>query len=139
MSVCIRGVDCDIRGRGPRPQNVLIYNFPYEIEHDVVKTALSYFADVEYVRFRHWTHPVDVCDGVHMVRMVRTQAIPRNLIIDGFAVKVSYVGQEPECDICGKKGHIARNCDMRGKCMGVSAAWEFSTGLPSAASSSVSS
>lgn len=27
------------------------------------------------------------------------------------------MGQEPECDICGKKGHIAKNCDMRGKCM----------------------
>ena len=65
----------------------------------------------------HWTHLVDVCDGVRTVRMVRTRAIPRNLIIDGFPVKVSYVGQEPECDICGKKGHIARSCDMRGKCM----------------------
>ena len=95
MSVCIRGVDCDIPGGGPGPQNVLIYNFPYEIEHDV-KTALSYFGDVEYVRFRHWTRLVDACDGVSTVRMVRTQAIPRNLIIDGFPVKVSYVGQEPE-------------------------------------------
>ena len=65
----------------------------------------------------HWTHLVDVCDGVRTVRMVRTRAIPRNLNIDGFPVKVSYVGQEPECDICGKKGHIARSCDMRGKCM----------------------
>jgi len=117
QSVCIRGVDCDIRGGGPRPQNVLIYNFPFEIEHDVVKTAFSFFGDVEYVRFRHWTHLVDVCDGVRTVRMVRTRAIPRNLVIDGFPVKVSYVGQEPECDICGKKGHIAKNCDMRGKCM----------------------
>ena len=117
QSVCIRGVDCDIRGGGPRPQNVLIYNFPFEIGHDVVKTALSFFGDVEYVRFRHWTHLTDVCDGVRTVRMVRTRAIPRNLIIDGFPVKVSYVGQEPECDICGKKGHIARSCDMRGKCM----------------------
>ena len=52
-SVCIRGVDCDIRGGGPRPQNVLIYNFPFEIGHDVVKAALSFFGDVEYVRFRH--------------------------------------------------------------------------------------
>lgn len=110
-SVHIRGGDCDVHGGGPRPQNVLIYNFPFEIGHDVVKTALSFFGDVEYVRFRHWTHLEDVCDGV------RTRAIPRNVIIDGFPVKVSYVGQEPECDICGKKGHIARSCDMRGKCM----------------------
>ena len=116
-SVNIRGVDCAIRGGGPRPQNVLIYNFPFEIGHDVVKAALGFFGDVEYVRFRHWTHLVDVCDGVRTVSMVRTRAIPRNVIIDGFLVKVSYVGQEPECDICGKKGHIARSCDMRGKCM----------------------
>ena len=116
-SVSIRGVDCDIRGGGPRPQNVLIYNFPFEIGHDVVKAALSFFGEVEYVQFRHWTHLVDVCDGVRTMRMVRTRAIPRNLIIDGFPVKVSYVGQEPECDICGRKGHIARSCDMRGKCM----------------------
>ena len=117
QSVCIRGVDCDIRGGGPRPQNVLIYNFPFEIGHDVVKAALRFFGDVEYIRFRHWTQLVDVCDGVRTVRMVHTRAIPRNLIIDDFLVKVSYVGQEPECDICGKKGHIARSCDMRGKCM----------------------
>ena len=116
-SVCIRGVDCDIRGGGPRPQNVRIYNFPYEIGHDVVKTALSYFGDVEYIRFRHWTHLVDICDGVRTVRMVCTRAIPSNLIIDGFPVKVLYVGQEPQCDTCGKKGHIARTCDMWGKCM----------------------
>ena len=30
-SVFIRGLDCDIHGGGPCPQNVLIYNFPYEI------------------------------------------------------------------------------------------------------------
>ena len=116
-SIHIRGVDCDVRGGGPRPQNVLIYGFPFEIGHDVVKATLSFFGEIEHVRFRHWTHLEDVCDGVRTVRMVRTRAIPRNVIIDGFPVKVSYVGQEPECDICGKKGHIARSCDMRGKCM----------------------
>ena len=134
QSVCIRGVDCDIRGGGPRPQNVLIYNFPFEIGHDVVKAALSFFGDVEYVRFRHWTYLTDVCDGVcdgvRTMRMVRTRAIPRNLIIDGFPVKVSYVGQEPECDICGKKGHIARSCDMRGKCMECKQSGHFQRNCP---------
>lgn len=51
------------------------------------------------------------------MRMVRTRAIPRYLIIDGFPMKVSYVGQKLECDICGKKGRIAKNCEMRAKCM----------------------
>ena len=116
-SILVNGVDCAIRGGGPRPQNVLIYNFPYEIDHSVVRNALSFYGEVESVRFRHWTHHAEVCDGVRTVRMVRSGAIPRNLIIDGFPVKVAYVGQELECDICGKKGHIAKNCEMRGKCM----------------------
>lgn len=79
--------------------------------------CIKFFGEVESVRFRHWTHLAEVCDGVCTVRMVRTGTIPRNLIIDGFPVKVSYVGQELECDICGKKGHIGKNCEMTGKCM----------------------
>ena len=49
--------------------------------------------------------------------MVRSKAIPRNLVIDGFPVKVSYPGQAPECDICGELGHIAKNCALCGKCL----------------------
>ena len=104
-------------GGGARPQNVLIYNFPYEIEHSVVRAVLIFSGEVVPVRFRHWPHLTEVCDGVCTVILLHTRAIPRNLIIDGFPMKVSYVGQELECDICGKKGHIAQNCKMRGKCM----------------------
>ena len=79
--------------------------------------CVKFFGEVESVRFRHWTHLAEVCDGVCTVRMVRTGTIPHNLIIDGFPCKVSYVGQELECDICGKKGHIGKNCEMTDKCM----------------------
>ena len=112
----IHDVDCAVRGGGPRPQNVLIYNFPYEVSHKVIHDCLSLYRDVESVLFRHWTH-VKVCDGVRTVRMVRSRAIPRNLVIDGFPVKVSYPGQAPECDICEELGHIAKNCALRGKCL----------------------
>ena len=112
----IKDVDCAVRGGGPRPQNVLIYNFPYEVPHAVVRDSLSHYGDVESVLFRHWTH-VHVCDGVRTVRMVRARAIPRNLNIAGFHVKVSYPGQAPECDICFELGHIAKNCPLRGKCL----------------------
>ena len=121
-SISVNGVDCEISGRGggvggARPPNDLIYNFPYEIEHSVVRAVLIFFAEVVSVRFRHCTHLTEVCDRVCTVRMVHTRAIPRNLIIDGFPMKVSYVRQELEYDICGKKGHTAKNCEMRGKCM----------------------
>ena len=40
--------------------------------------------EVVPVRFRHWPHLTEVCDGVCTVIMVHTRAIPRDLIIDGF-------------------------------------------------------
>ena len=49
--------------------------------------------------------------------MVRNQAIPRNLEVDGYHCKVSYYGQAKECDICEKSGHIAKDCPFRGKCL----------------------
>ena len=116
-SVSIEGIECSVRGGGPRPQNVLVYNFPYEIPHAVVREALSAFGKVESVHFRHWTHAWEICDGVRTVRMIRSCAISRNLVIDGFPVKVSYPGQALECDICGESGHIAKNCALRGKCL----------------------
>lgn len=116
--VSIEGIECAVRGGGgPRPQNVLVYNFPYETPHAVVREALSPFGEVESVHFRHWTHAQEICDGVRTVRMVRSRAISRNLVIDGFPVKISYPGQALECDICGESGHIAKNCSLRGKCL----------------------
>ena len=71
------------------------------------------------------------------MRMVRTRAIPRNLLIDGFPVKVSYVGQELQCDIYGKNGHSAKTCEIRGKCMECKAAGAFPAELPCPASAAL--
>ena len=57
----------------------------------------------------------EVADGVRVISMVRKQAIPRNLEVDGYHCKVSYYGQTKECDICEKTGHIAKDCPLRGK------------------------
>ena len=39
----IRDVDCAVRGGGPRPQNVLIYNFPFEVSHALIHNSLSLY------------------------------------------------------------------------------------------------
>ena len=79
--------------------------------------ALSRYGEVHDVIFRHWLHTSEVADGVRVVSMVRNQAIPRNLEVDGYHCKVSYYGQAKECDICEKTGHIAKDCPFRGKCL----------------------
>ena len=79
--------------------------------------ALNKFGEVKDVFNRCWLHLNGVADGVRVVAMVRNQAIPRNLDVEGFRVKVSYYGQAVECDICERLGHVARDCPLKGKCL----------------------
>ena len=115
----VRGgdVDCVVRGGGPHPQKVFVYGYPVEGNSNLLTDALSRYGEVHDVRFRHWFHMSEVADGVRVVSMVGNQAIPRNLEVDGYHCKVSYYGQDKECDICEKTGHIAKDCPFRGKCL----------------------
>ena len=94
-----------------------MYGYPVEGNSNLLTDALSRYGEVHDVRFRHWLHMSEVADGVRVVSMVRNQAIPRNLEVDGYHCKVSYYGQAKECDICEKTGHIAKDCPFRGKCL----------------------
>lgn len=116
-SVRVGDVDCIVRGGGPRPQKVFVYSYPVEGNSNLSTDDLSRYGEVHDVRFRHWLHMSEAADGVRVVSMVRNQAIPRNLEVDGYYCKVSYYGQAKECDICEKTGHIANNCPFRGKCL----------------------
>ena len=71
---------------------------------------------IEEVKFRHWAHMSTVGDGVHIVRMVCREAIPRHMSIGEVRVKIAYVGQQQVCDLCDAPGHIAQNCPYRNKC-----------------------
>lgn len=116
-SIVIGDVPCRVRGGGPRPQKVFVYNFPFEAKNDLLARALNKFGEVKDVFNRCWLHLSGVADGVRVVSMVRNQAIPRNLDVEGFRVKVSYYGQAVECDICERLGHVARDCPLKGKCL----------------------
>lgn len=116
-SVRVGDVDCVVRGGGPRPQKVFVYGYPVEGNSNILTDALSRYGEVHDVRFRHWLHMSEVADGVRVVSVVRNQAIPRNLEVDGYHCKVSYYGQAKECDICEKTRRIAKDCPFRGKCL----------------------
>ena len=83
-SITIDDVVCPVWGGGPRPQNIFVYNYPYEGDEPYLRTVLSEFGDVQDVRFRHWLEIPGVADGVRVVSMIRKKAIPRHLTIDGF-------------------------------------------------------
>ena len=108
---------CPVKGGGPHPQKVLVHNYPFEASTDSLSIAMRRYGEVKDISYCHWLHMHDICDGVRLVTMIRTEPIPHNLNVDGFRIKVSYYGQAVECDVCNEHGHVARNCPLRGKCL----------------------
>ena len=130
QAININGVQCAVRGGGPRAQNVLLYNYPVEGPEDPIRRALGAYGVIEEVKFRHWAHMPTVGDGVRIVRMVRREAIPRHMSIGEVRVKIAYVGQQQVCDLCDAPGHIARNCPFRNKCFQCGLEGHFSRSCP---------
>ena len=112
-SVRVADVDCVVRGGGPRPQKVFVYSYPVEGNLSFFDDTLSRYGEFHDVRVHHWLRISEVADGGRVASMVRNQAMPRNLVIDGYHCKVYYYGQA----ICEKTGHIDKDCPFNRKCL----------------------
>ena len=66
-SVSIDNVVCHVRGGGPRPENVLIFRFPFEADSAPLREELSKYGGVHDIRFRAWTHLDNVMDGARVL------------------------------------------------------------------------
>ena len=115
-SVSIDNVVCHVRGGGPRPENVLIFRFPFEADSAPLREELSKYGEVHDIRFRAWTHLDNVMDGARVVRMTRSGPIPRSIHVNDYLCKAWYRGMPITCDIC-EGSHKAQNCPFKGKCM----------------------
>ena len=102
-SIVTGDILCHVRGGGGCPQKGCVYNFPFEADNGLLARALNKFGEVT--------------DGVRIVSMIRNQAVPRNLDVEGFRIKISYYGQAVECNICEHLGHFAWDCPLKGKCL----------------------
>ena len=115
-SVSIDNVVCHVRGGGPRPENVLVFRYPFEADSAPLKEELSKYGEVHDIRFRAWTHLDNVMNGARVVRMTRSGPIPRSLHVNDHLCKAWYRGMPISCDIC-EGSHKAQNCPFKGKCM----------------------
>ena len=116
LSVTIDNVVCYVRGGGPRPENVLVFRYPFEADSAPLREELSKYGEVHDICFRARTHLDNVMDGARVVRMTRSGPIFRSLYINDHLCKAWYRGMPISCDIC-EGSHKAQNCPFKGKCM----------------------
>ena len=115
-SLSVDGVPCPVRGGGPRPENVLIFRCPFEVEHSVLKEVMSQYGTVHGIQHRSWLHLDGVMDGSRVVRMTRARGISRTILVKDHQCKVWYKGMPISCDICSGS-HKAQDCPYKGVCM----------------------
>lgn len=134
----INGILCAVLGDGPRAQNVLVYNYPVEGNEELICRKLGVCGVIKNISFCHWTHLKNVSDGVRVVQMVRSAAIPCHVPIGDFQVKIAYAGQHQVSDLCKASGHIAQARPLQGKCFLCGLEGHLSHNCPQRAAASVS-
>ena len=115
-TIFVRGVECQVTFPNPPVENVLVYHFPYEKDDRQVKEVLSRYGSIKNVAYQSWTNLEGVHTGTRIVKMDRTVAIPRSLMIGGYRCKIWYRGQAVICDVCRGAGHVAAKCPVKGNC-----------------------
>ena len=115
-TILVRGVECEVTFPAPPVENVLVYHFPYEKDDRQVKEVLSRYGSIKNVAYQSWTNLEGVHTGTRIVKMDRTDAIPRSLMIGGYRCKIWYRSQAVVCDACRGAGHVAAKCPVRGNC-----------------------
>ena len=115
-SIFVRGVECQVSFPAPPGENVLVYHYPYEKDDGQVKEALSRFGTIKNVAYQSWTNLEGVHTGTRIVKMDRTDDIPRSLMVGGYRCKIWYRSQAVICDVCRGAGHVAAKCPVKGNC-----------------------
>ena len=115
-AIAIGSVKCRVVKPGPKLETVLVFHYPFESDSSALRRVFGSFGEVHDVSMQHYPDLVSVATGTRIVRMVRKAPIPRSVEVDDFRVKVWYRGQPVECDVCGKSGHVSRDCPLKGKC-----------------------
>ena len=112
----VDNVQCAIRGGGPRPENVLVFRYPFEADLSALKEVMSRYGVVHEVKQIFWLHLDNVADGLCVVRMTRSKAVPHTLQANDHLIKAWYRGMPITCDIC-ERPHKAHDCPHQGLCM----------------------
>ena len=98
--------------------SIVVYvNAPYEMSVNVVANALMQYGTVANIRRQHHDSNNTIENGVRslLIKHVK-KPIPSFVKVGNFNLPVRHRGQQRTCKICQQSGHIARDCERRGRC-----------------------
>ena len=90
---------------------------PFEMSDHVVTSALMEYGTVTNIRRQVHQFDSNIETGVRsmLIKNIR-KPIPSYIRVGNFTLPVRHKGQEKTCRICQQPGHVAGNCDKRGRC-----------------------
>ena len=89
---------------------VTLLDLPYGIPESEIKTVLSKFGQVAYIRAETY---MGLYTGTRLIKMDVKTAIPSRVTVAGHLCTVFYRGQVRSCFRCGLAGHEAKSCPRR--------------------------
>ena len=89
---------------------VTLVDLPYGISDGEIKTVLSKFGQIAYIRAETY---MNLYTGTRLIKMDIKTAIPSRVTIAGHLCTIFYRGQVRSCFKCGLAGHEAKTCPRR--------------------------
>lgn len=83
-SITVADVPLKIGGGGPRSQNVIVYQYPFEGHDSLVESYFKQFREVPSVSKQKYVDIHSVSTGAQIVKMTRTKATPRSADTGGY-------------------------------------------------------
>ena len=117
QGIKLQGMLIQCESANVRNSAVVYIKVPYEMSDEVVTTALLPYGTVVNIRRQMHDFDNEIETGVRSVLVKNMKkAIPSYVKVGGFTLPIRYKGQQRTCKICNQPGHIARNCELRGRC-----------------------
>lgn len=96
--------------------NVRVHDLPPELANDRIVKHMRQFGEVISIKDEKWTNFFPgIANGVRVLRMRLSRAIPSFVEVDNEKTLVTYTNQTPTCRHCGRQVHFTMKCSEAAK------------------------